>query len=95
MSGPLDVAPLVQAIQQSAERIGCASDALELAFSIDESPVPVWVAKRHGVPSSERANATLVVVRGFGRTPSEAIDDLERRLRSGYPWTVRGGGAGS
>ena len=92
MSGAdVDVEPLVRAIQKSAERIGCGSDELELAFSIDTSPVPVWVAKRHDVPMSERANATRVVVRGFGGTPSEAIEDLERRLRAGYPWAVRGG----
>ncbi|GAB5546987.1 MAG: hypothetical protein SangKO_067470 [Sandaracinaceae bacterium] len=84
----VDVAPLVRAIQASAERLGCGSEHLELAFSIDESPVPIWVAKRHDVPSSARANATKVVVRGYGGTPDEAIEDLERRLRSAYPWTV-------
>ncbi|MCA9608353.1 MAG: hypothetical protein KC619_22240 [Myxococcales bacterium] len=85
----VDVEPLVKAIQASAERLGCGSEHLELAFSIDESPVPIWVAKRHDVPSSPRANATRVVVRGYGGTPDEAIEDLERRLRSAYPWTVR------
>lgn len=90
----VDVEPLVRAIQGSAERLGCGSDELELAFSIDTSPVPVWVAKRHDVPTSERANATRVVVRGFGDTPSAAIEDLERRLRAGYPWAVRGGQGG-
>jgi len=84
----VDVEPLVKAIQASAERLGCGSEHFELAFSIDESPVPIWVAKRHDVPSSARANATKVVVRGYGGTPDEAIEDLERRLRSAYPWTV-------
>jgi len=84
----VDVEPLVKAIQASAQRLGCGSEHLELAFSIDESPVPIWVAKRHDVPSSARANATKVVVRGYGGTPDEAIEDLERRLRSAYPWTV-------
>lgn len=91
----LDVEPLVRAIQESAERLGCGSGELELAFSIDTSPVPVWVAKRHDVPTSERANATQLVVRGFGGTPSEAIEDLERRLRVQYPWAVRGEGTSS
>jgi len=91
----IDPEPLVRAIQASAERLGCGSEHLELAFSIDESPVPIWIAKRHAVPSSARANATKVVVRGFGGTPGEAIEDLERRLRSQYPWTVRDQGGGS
>ncbi len=90
----VDAEPLVRAIQRSAARIGCGSDELELAISVDTSPVAVWVAKRHDVPTSERALATRIVVQGFGGTPSEAIEDLERRLRDGYPWAVRGGVGG-